>query len=61
MCGGVDLIRAQSVDRGMYMFKYKLLREEDGKYVMDKEFECLEDLYFWARDTMEFQYRKGWV
>lgn len=43
------------------MFKYRLLREEDGRYLTEKDFESLEELYFWAKDTMEFQYRKGWV
>lgn len=43
------------------MFKYRLLREEDGKYLIDKEFNSIEELYEWSQEIMDAWYRRGWV
>lgn len=45
----------------MCMCKYRLLRKEDEKFLVEKETDSLEEMYLWMKDMMEFQYRKGWV
>lgn len=41
--------------------KYRLMREEDGKYVVDMETDSLEEMYRWMKPMIDFMKRKGWT